>query len=78
MSQANSFIVYSVSELAKKKQFHKASVFKDDQEKRSGAQTLESFKKHSALEQKFEEMQNCGLTDQEIAIKTSQVYHSVQ
>lgn len=55
-----------VSELARKKKFLPAAIFKDEQQERAGAQTLEVFKQHSVQERKLEELRNCGLTDEEI------------
>ena len=53
-------VVFLISELAKKKQFQQSAMFKDDQERRSGAQTLESFKQSIIDLQQLKEVRDSG------------------
>ena len=61
-----------ISEIANKKEFHQASMLIDEQERRAGAHSLESFKKHSIMEKQLP-MQNCGMTGGKIDTKSAKV-----
>ena len=62
------FSCFHISELARKKKFLPAAIFKDEQQDRAGTQTLDAFKQHTIQERKLEELRDCGLTDEEISM----------